>query len=94
MKTPLPLAPTFPAAPTAFVAVDRDGNGLSDLYEFIYLGAPALPSDPPDDDGHGNAEEMIRGTAPTQQGSRTTGATALIEGDELFLAWPRADGKW
>jgi hypothetical protein len=43
MKANLLLALTLLAASPALRAIDADGNGLSDVYEFIYFHGSADP---------------------------------------------------
>lgn len=90
MKTNLLLVGFLVAAPAALASFDRDANGLSDLFEFIYFHGPADPAGDPDGDGNTTLEEMIWGTDPTQLASRVSGATAYVEGMDLVLVWPAA----
>lgn len=81
-------------AGVCFGAVDRDDDGLSDVYEFIYFNAPAEASADSDGDGFSNYEEMIWGANPTNAASKVTGATATLTGTNLVLTWPFVEGKW
>lgn len=94
MKTKLLIVVVFLAVPVALASFDSDGNGLSDLFEFIYFHGTVDPAGDPDGDGNSILEEMVWGTDPTQAASRVSGATAYVEGADLVLVWTAAAGKW
>jgi hypothetical protein len=80
----------FPAAR----AVDLEGDGHSDVFEYIYFGGPTSSDEDPDGDGFTNSQEMIWGTDPTNPLSYPTGITPSIAGSNLVLKWPAVPGKW
>ncbi|MBE7503052.1 MAG: hypothetical protein HS113_22770 [Verrucomicrobiales bacterium] len=94
MKTKVLLGLPFLLAPVALGGFDADGNGLSDLFEFIHFGGPADPGADPDGDGFTTAEEAVWGTDPTDPSSFPAGAGAHVAGSDLVLSWPAVAGKW
>jgi hypothetical protein len=68
-------------------SVDKDGSGLSDVYEFIYFGQPADPAADADGDGVSNYDEMVWGTNPTNAQSHVSAPIAALNGRDLSLIW-------
>jgi len=93
LKAVVPLCLAACAANEAQAAFDRNGNGLSDVFEFVYFGGPVLPEADPDGDGFSNREEMLWGTDPTNALSVPTGVTATLNGPDLLLSWSVVAGK-
>jgi uncharacterized protein (DUF1800 family) len=59
---------------TAFAAagLDRNGNGLNDVWELIYNAGSLAPGADTDGDGFTNAQESMAGTDPRDPASRPT----------------------
>jgi len=54
------------------LAVDLDGDGMSDIWELVHGAQDLLPNADPDDDGLTNLEESIAGSTPFESGSKPT----------------------
>ncbi|MFT6161133.1 MAG: hypothetical protein ACJAZO_002912 [Myxococcota bacterium] len=63
-------------------AVDTDGDGLSDGWEFLVAGGDVLPSDDADSDGLTNAEEHTLGTSAILADTDNDGVS---DADEVSL---------
>lgn len=88
------LVAALPLVLPAARAIDLDGNGLSDVFEYIYFGGPTSPDEDSDGDGFTNFREMVWGTDPTNPLSYPTGISPSIEGTNLVLRWLAVPGKW
>ncbi len=90
MKIKVFLSLVLLAQASVRATVDANGNGLSDVYEFIYFNGPADPFGDPDDDGASNYDEMVWGTNPTNATSKVLGPTVTRNGMALQFTWPGA----
>jgi hypothetical protein len=52
------------SAGASLAAVDRDGDGMSDIWEFIYGATGLAPGADADGNGFSNAAEALAGTNP------------------------------
>lgn len=93
MKTILSLAFVAGAVSIQAAGVDRNYNGVSDIYDAIYFGGYADPFGDADGDGVSNYDEMFWGTNPTNSTSRVTGPAFALEGSLLQLTWPIASQR-
>ena len=84
LSSPMPLK----------AAIDRNGNGMSDIWELTY-GASALPpSVDTDGDGYSNLQESQAGTDPFNRDSFPRLTILLISPDSLEISWDTVAGKW
>src|SRR5258705_519309 len=61
--------PLFLAATLSPATVDRNGNGMSDVWEMIYGAAALPPNGDADGDGFSNLAESLAGTNPFDSNS-------------------------
>ncbi len=92
-----PSAPLFAAAlllvaPAAHAVLDRNHDGLSDIWQKAYPTAGADDADP-DGDGFPNALEQIAGTDPLSGKSRPASTLEFDGAGNLVLRWPGLKGK-
>ena len=81
------------AAPLSPAAVDRNGNGMSDVWEMIY-GASALPPNgDADGDGFSNLGESRAGTNPFDAASHPRLQPGLLFPSGVRLTWDSFPGK-
>ncbi len=75
-------------APPSAAMIDRDSDGLSDVWAALYhLQAGALAKADEDGDGLSNAEEAQAGTDPLSAASRFAAATQLDAAGNVLLRW-------
>jgi len=74
-------------------SIDLNGNGLSDVWEFIYFAGPADPDADTDGDGSSNYKEMMWGTSPTNASSQFTGPVPTLNGSDLSISWCFASNR-
>ncbi len=88
------LCATFAAAGAAPLAatLDRNLDGVSDVWSSLYPTAGAPAADP-DGDGASNLTESLAGTDPTSAASRFTAAAATDSSSNLVLRWFGTAGK-
>ncbi len=72
--------------------LDRDQDGISDLWAEQYPGIGAATADP-DGDGASNLAEALAGTDPTSPASRFTAVPERDANGDLLLRWPSIAGK-
>ena len=72
--------------------LDRNGDGISDVWAVMYPSAGAPTADP-DGDGQTNFAEAQAGTDPTNPASRFVATTALDAAGNLIVRWPGVAGK-
>ncbi|HQF40386.1 MAG TPA: glycosyl hydrolase family 28-related protein, partial [Opitutaceae bacterium] len=92
-----PSAPLFAAAlllvaPAAHAVLDRNHDGLSDIWQKAYPTAGADDADP-DGDGFPNALEQTAGTDPLSGKSRPASTLEFDGAGNLVLRWPGLKGK-
>lgn len=72
--------------------IDRNLDGVSDIWSSLHPSAGAATADP-DGDGATNHAEALAGTDPTSAASRFTAATTTDASGNLVLLWVGAPGK-
>src|ERR1700709_1714024 len=94
MKTWIALVALFAGSIYSSFAVDKNGNGMSDVWEALY-GASALPPDgDADGDGFTNAQEARAGTNPFDANSYPRlQFTTMFSANAVLLSWDSAPGK-
>ncbi len=83
------LAFTQPAPAT----VDRNGNGMSDIWEWMYGAYGASPSADPDGDGFSNLQEATAGTNPFDSNSYPRIPLVFPSGTNFMVTVPCYLGK-
>jgi hypothetical protein len=73
--------------------LDRNGDGISDVWAALYPSAGA-PSADPDGDGQNNLAEAQAGTDPTSAASRLIATAAPDASGNLLVSWPSMIGKF
>ena len=82
---------TVNAAP-ALPLLDRNGDGISDVWAALYPTAGATTADP-DGDGVTNLAEAQAGTDPTDPADRFVATVAADTAGNLVAHWPSVAGK-
>ena len=71
----------------AYSFVDINGNGLSDIYEYIYFGGNGQKDGDADGDSVTNRDEMIWGTDPLNPQSTIPSPELHRDGNDLIIEW-------
>ncbi len=79
-------------APASAAGLDRNKNGLNDVWELLFQGGALLPGTDPDGDGFSNAAESDAGTDPADAGSYPSVAIQRWPGSTR-LGWASVPGK-
>jgi M6 family metalloprotease-like protein len=82
----------FSVAVTAQAMVDRNGDGISDVWAALYPSAGA-PADDPDGDGQSNLAEAQAGTNPINPSSVFTAAVGQDQTGNRVVRWAGVAGK-
>lgn len=69
--------------------LDRNHNGLNDIWEMLFQGTALQPNDDPDQDGFSNRAESAAGTDPNDANSHPS----IHLGHGTQFAWERVPGK-
>ena len=72
--------------------IDRNGDGLSDVWTALYHPTNVATADE-DGDGFTNAQEALAGTDPLNAASRFAAAPCTDDAGNLVLRWRGAWGK-
>ncbi|MFT3830617.1 MAG: hypothetical protein QM691_13020 [Opitutaceae bacterium] len=75
-----------------YAIVDRDGDGISDVWSALHPDA-GIPDADPDGDGAANREEAIAGTDPLSATDRFAANLQTDTNGDLVLSWPSISGK-
>jgi hypothetical protein len=75
-----------------WATLDRDGDGLSDIWAALYPAAGAPEADP-DGDGATNRAEALAGTDPTSASNRLAATPRRDAAGNLVLYWTGVAGK-
>ncbi|HTL58890.1 MAG TPA: DUF1800 family protein [Candidatus Limnocylindrales bacterium] len=75
------------------VSIDRDGNGISDIWELLYGAAGVDPNDDTDGDGVPNVLEAIAGTDPFDSNSVPKISFSQVTGTNFAVTIQSALGK-
>ena len=84
------LAGTFAASAQM---VDLNGNGMSDIWEWIYGGGTISPIGDADGDGASNFQESIAGTNPFDSNSVPRIGVSAVAGTNFSITFAAALGK-
>jgi hypothetical protein len=76
-----------------FPMVDVNGNGVSDIWEWVYGSYGIAPNADPDGDGFSNLQEAVAGTNPFDSNSVPKISPVVLSGTNLNLGMPGALGK-
>jgi dextranase len=79
--------------PTRNFILDRNNDGISDVWAALYPSAGAPTADP-DGDGQSNLAEAQAGTDPTSAASRLIATVAPDASGNLVVRWPSIAGKY
>lgn len=83
----------FSMAATALAVIDRNSDGVNDVWAVLH-GGNLQPETDSDGDGDDNLRESIAGTDPLDSDSRfTLRSFDFISPEELRLSWPSVLGK-
>ncbi len=74
--------------------VDLNGNGISDIWEWVYGANGINPSADSDGDGFSNLQEAIAGTNPFNSNSYPRISPVMLSGTNLSILMPGALGKF
>jgi uncharacterized protein (DUF1800 family) len=77
----------------ANAAIDRNGNGMSDVWEMIYSASALAPNGDADGDGFSNLAESLAGTNPFDATSFPRLQFHLLSPSVAELAWDSFAGK-
>ncbi len=78
---------------SAHPMLDRNGDGISDVWAALYPTAGGPAADP-DGDGQNNLAEAQAGTDPTTPNSRFTTTTSTDASGNVFVRWTGIAGKY
>src|SRR5690242_20559545 len=82
---------------TAMVAdaagIDRNGNGMSDVWEMLYAAGALSPNNDADQDSFTNLEEARAGTNPFDPASFPKLRARLLSPENGLLTWESVAGK-
>ena len=81
------------SAGASLAAVDRDGDGMSDIWEIIYGATGLAPGDDADGDGFSNAAEALAGTNPFDPTSFPRLRMSFLSPSNSLLSWESFAGK-
>lgn len=87
------LALLLAANVNGLAAVDRNGNGLSDVWEMIYAASALAPGVDTDGDGYANLAESHAGTNPFDAGSTPRLKLGFPFPSTAQLTWDSFPGK-
>jgi len=73
--------------------IDLNGNGLSDVWEWLYNANGADPKADPDGDGFSNLQEAMAGTNPFNSNSYPHITATVYSGGNFSVTMPCAPGK-
>jgi hypothetical protein len=73
--------------------VDLNGNGMSDVWEWVYGATGLDPNADPDGDGFSNLQEALAGTNPFDSNSYPKISVLLVSGTNGSITVPCALGK-
>jgi len=90
----IPNDPIDPPNPVEGGPMDREGDGMSDVWQNIYGIDASETRDDPDGDGQTNIEEAIAGTNPFDPDSFFAVTTFNLTADGLDVAWPSIEGMY
>ncbi len=76
----------------AWATIDRNSDGISDIWAGLHPTAGSPESDP-DGDGTTNRSEALAGTNPLSASSRLTSTPQRDPAGNLVLTWPSVAGK-
>ncbi len=76
----------------ASAALDRNGDGISDVWASLYPNI-GVPSADPDGDGQNNLAEAQASTDPTSASSHLDNTVERDAGGNLAVRWPSVTGK-
>jgi hypothetical protein len=94
MKTRIAFVALFIASISwCAAAVDRNGNGMSDVWEMIYGASVLSPNGDADGDGFSNVAEAIAGTNPFDPASNPRVQLSLFGPSVVALSWDGLAGK-
>ncbi len=74
-------------------AVDRNSNGMSDIWEMVYNASALAPNIDTDGDGFSNLQESIAGTNPFDPGSHPDLRFDAFSTSSVTLSWDSVAGK-
>lgn len=77
----------------AELGIDKNHNGLSDIFELMYPGIAADPHGDYDKDGQTNIQENASGTNPLDPASNFNFSGVSKSATELNVTWPGVAGK-
>ncbi len=74
-------------------AVDRNGNGMSDIWEMVYGASALSPNVDTDGDGFSNLQESLAGTNPFDPASHPQLRFNFISPSAVSFSWDSVAGK-
>jgi len=83
----------FGSDPARAQAIDLNGNGISDIWEWIYNAQDINPNADPDGDGYSNLQEAVAGTNPFNSNSYPHIVSFAYSAPDFSLTMPCALGK-
>jgi hypothetical protein len=82
----------IPKPPATNLQIDRNGDGISDVWAAIY-SSPGAPSADPDGDGQSNLLESRAGTDPNDPSSHFAATCTFDAAGNVVVQWPSVAGK-
>src|SRR5262245_58485312 len=73
--------------------VDRNSNGMSDVWELVYSASALLPGGDADGDGFSNLQEAIAGTNPFDANSHPDLHFNFLSPSTTTFTWDSIPGK-